>query len=71
MAVYSASLGVECSHCHEADWKARSKPAHQTVQAMLRIFDVIPTYFDKDVRMPQTQCFMCHQGRVKPEHAKP
>jgi len=71
MAVYAASLGVECSYCHEADWKNGSKPAYRMVEAMLPIFDLIPTYFDKDVRMPQTQCFMCHQGRVKPERSKP
>jgi len=72
MAVYSASLGVDCSHCHvDGDWKDASKPAHQTVQRMGRIFEVIPTFFDKNVRAPVTQCFMCHQGRVRVEKLKP
>jgi len=36
------------------------------VEKMLPIFDEIPKHFDK-ARMPQTQCYMCHQGKVKPE----
>jgi formate-dependent nitrite reductase cytochrome c552 subunit len=72
MAVYSASLGVACSHCHtDGDWKDASKPAHRTVPRMLSIFDLIPTYFDQSIRAPQTQCFMCHHGRVDVEHRQP
>ena len=32
----------------------------------LPIFEEIPKHFEK-ARMPVTQCFMCHQGRVTPE----
>jgi photosynthetic reaction center cytochrome c subunit len=72
MSVYTASLGVDCSHCHVAgDWTAASKPAHQMVQVMAAIFNLIPTYFDKGVRMPNTQCYMCHQGHVLVERAVP
>src|SRR5262245_47514272 len=67
MGVYSASLGVDCTHCHEAtDRAANTKAAKAMVARMLPIFDAIPTYFD-DRRRPVTQCFMCHQGHVKPE----
>ena len=72
MAVYSASLGVECSHCHVAgDWKDASKSAHEMVRTMGRIFEVIPTFFDKSVRAPVTQRFMCHQGRAQVEKMQP
>lgn len=68
MAVYSSSLGVDCSHCHvNGDWKNTSKAPHQTVARMQPVFDVIPQYFDKAVRMPVTQCFMCHHGHVRVE----
>ena len=68
MSVYAASLGVDCSHCHVAgDWTAASKPPHEMVKRMLPIFDLIPEYFDRAVRMPRTQCYMCHQGRVRVE----
>jgi hypothetical protein len=67
MSVYSASLGVDCTHCHEAgDWKAATKPAHAMVGRMLPVFDEIPKHFDKS-RMPSTQCYMCHQGQRTPE----
>ena len=68
MSVYAASLGVDCSHCHEADRAFDSKPGKALVrEKMLPIFEEIPRHFDKAVRMPQTQCFMCHHGRTKPE----
>jgi hypothetical protein len=68
MSVYSASLGVPCSHCHvDGDWTARTKRAHQTVALMSTVFDLIPTYFDSAIRAPRTQCYMCHQGHVKVE----
>jgi hypothetical protein len=67
MSVYSASLGVECTHCHEdGNWAVASKPAHAMVKQMMPIFDEIPKHFDKS-RMPVTQCYMCHQGQRTPE----
>jgi hypothetical protein len=66
MSVYAASLGVECSHCHEpGSFSAPTKPAHQMVAKMLPIFDEIPKHFDQS-RMPRTQCYMCHQGQRIP-----
>jgi hypothetical protein len=45
-----------------------TKPGKAMVkERMLPIFEEIPKHFDKAQRMPQTQCYMCHQGRVKPE----
>lgn len=67
MSVYAASLGVDCSHCHESDRALNTKPGKAIVrEKMLPIFEEIPKHFSKE-RMPTTQCFMCHQGRVKPE----
>jgi hypothetical protein len=69
MSVYAASLGVECSHCHEAgSFTAPTRPAYGMVAKMLPIFDEIPKHFDKS-RMPTTQCYMCHQGKLTPERA--
>jgi hypothetical protein len=66
MSVYAASLGVGCAHCHEAgSYSAPTKPAHQMVATMLPIFDEIPKHFEKS-RMPNTQCYMCHQGQRIP-----
>ena len=67
MSVYAASLGVECSHCHETDRSLNTKRPKSIVPTMLTIFEEIPKHFDKAVRAPVTQCYMCHQGKVKPE----
>lgn len=68
MSVYAASLGVECAHCHEPDRTRNTKPGKAMVRdSMLPIFEEIPKHFDTAVRMPPTQCYMCHQGRIKPE----
>lgn len=68
MSVYSASLGVECSHCHEpGSFSAPTKPAYGMVAKMSAIFDEIPKYFEGSQRQPVTQCYMCHQGQRTPE----
>ena len=72
MSVYSASLGVTCAHCHDAgNWTSAGTAAHGMVARMLPIFDEIPRHFDKAIRVPQTQCYMCHQGNTKPELVQP
>lgn len=66
MSVYAASLGEQCSFCHEpGSFTAPTKPAYGMVAKMLPIFDEIPKYFEKE-RMPVTQCYMCHQGERTP-----
>ena len=70
MSVYAASLGVDCSHCHETDRTLNTKAPKAMVAKMLPIFEEIPKHFDK-ARMPLTQCFMCHQGATKPERQPP
>ena len=67
MSIYAASLGVACSHCHEADRTLNTKTPKAMVAKMMPIFEEIPKHFDKATRMPVTQCYMCHQGRSKPE----
>lgn len=72
MSVYSASLGVACTHCHvDGDWTVRTRRAHQTATLMSTIFNLIPTYFDSAVRVPRTQCYMCHQGHTRVERSMP
>ena len=69
MSVFAAALGVGCDHCHVAGhWDSDDKPAKRTARLMLRLFDEIPTYFDKS-RQPGMQCYTCHQGSPQPQHA--
>ncbi|MGQ0735963.1 MAG: photosynthetic reaction center cytochrome c subunit family protein [Acidobacteriota bacterium] len=66
MAVYAASLGVDCSHCQEpGDWAAATKAPHAMVRRMAPILVEIPKHFDAS-RQPVTQCYMCHQGKTTP-----
>jgi hypothetical protein len=67
MSVYAASLGVACSHCHETDRTLNTKAPKAMVAKMMPIFEEIPKHFDQAQRMPVTQCYMCHQGKAKPE----
>lgn len=67
MSIYAASLGVDCSYCHESDRTLNSKAPKAMVARMLPIFEEIPKHFDTAVRAPVTQCYMCHQGHAKPE----
>jgi len=66
MSVYAASLGVDCSYCHEADRRLNTRAPKAVVASMLPIFDEIPKHFATS-RMPTTQCYMCHQGKTTPE----
>jgi hypothetical protein len=63
MAVYSVALGVECDHCHAADWKSTEKPAMKTVERMNGMFKEFPKYMPSTAR---TQCWMCHKGSTRP-----
>lgn len=63
MAVYSASLGVGCDHCHTADWKSNEKLAFKTVALMSSLF---PTFAKHMPATARTQCYMCHKGSTRP-----
>jgi hypothetical protein len=70
MSVYTASLGVDCEHCHDHDRTLNTKAAKAMVVRMLPVFAEIPKHFTPS-RMPTTQCFMCHQGKIAPEFSAP
>ncbi|MEZ5317682.1 MAG: photosynthetic reaction center cytochrome c subunit family protein [Vicinamibacterales bacterium] len=65
MAVYAASLGVGCEHCHVPDrWTDDSKPAFRLTSTMTGLFEVFPKYMPASAR---TQCYMCHKGSTSPQ----
>ncbi len=69
MMVYDVTLGVSCDFCHESTgWKSDGKPAFKTVARMNSMFDEFPKYMPATA---QTQCWMCHKGRTKPQHDPP
>lgn len=64
MAVYNASLGVQCDHCHTSDWRQVEKAPMKLVPTMNSMFPEFPKYMPSTAR---TQCYMCHKGSTKPE----
>jgi hypothetical protein len=69
MSVFAGGLGVGCDYCHVAGkWESDEKPAKRTARVMLKLFAEIPPYFEKS-RQPSLQCYTCHQGSPKPQHA--
>ena len=64
-AVYSASTGLLCTQCHEkGDWKRVATDRMRLVPRMNAIFPAIEPFMPPQAR---TQCYMCHQGKQKPE----
>ncbi|MEO8029079.1 MAG: photosynthetic reaction center cytochrome c subunit family protein [Bryobacteraceae bacterium] len=67
MSVYSASLGVDCGHCHEsADYAGDSKRPFGVTHTMVDMMSGIPKHFENEGR-PIFQCFSCHHGALKPQ----
>jgi formate-dependent nitrite reductase cytochrome c552 subunit len=65
MAVYNVALGVTCDHCHDpSNWKAADKKPMKLVPRMSAMFEEFPKYMPEKA---QTQCYMCHQGTIKPK----
>lgn len=64
---FTVALGVTCSHCHTpGDWLDERQPAFgvaRRMMAMRAFLEAGPT--------ARTQCFMCHQGQVRPATAPP
>jgi hypothetical protein len=66
MLFMSASLGVECAHCHVAGARERDdKPAKNVARSMLTMVRDVRREF-ADIRIG---CPTCHHGAIKPELA--
>lgn len=71
MALFSISLGVDCSHCHvSGDWQSDDKPAKQTArQMMAMVRSTKPEYFEQSAA--GISCWTCHRGAKNPERNAP
>jgi hypothetical protein len=70
MAVFSASLGVKCAHCHvEGDWGSDAKPAKETARQMMAMVRAASKeYFAGSGSL---SCWTCHRGATSPERNPP
>jgi len=74
MRGFTASLGVECKHCHVDDMAMRASdenPKKDIARKMIQMtmdlntqLDAIGTPAPPDA--PKVTCFTCHRGAVKP-----
>jgi hypothetical protein len=65
MAVYSSSTGLRCTQCHTPDnWQRFETDAMRIVPRMAGLFSRMEPFMPPAA---QTQCYMCHKGKNKPE----
>ena len=66
MSFMSASLGVNCTHCHvEGAFEKDDKPAKQTARRMLNMVTAVGKQFYENGN--RISCYTCHRGQPKPE----
>ncbi len=65
MTFIATSLGVKCSHCHEAaDYSSDAKSEKKTARRMIRMqLGVNKQTFDGKM---EVTCYTCHRGSIKP-----
>lgn len=67
MSFMSASLGVDCTHCHvEGAFEKDDKPAKQTARKMLNMVTNVGKQFYTE-KGNRVSCNTCHRGKLKPE----
>lgn len=75
MRGYTASLGVQCNHCHVEDMAQRASdenPKKDIARKMIKMtMDINATYLAgvgtaAAPDQPKVTCYTCHRGAVKP-----
>lgn len=71
-AAFSASLGVDCTHCHTADqWEKDDKEAKQTARKMWTFMAKVNQDLKQAIGKGTVNCTTCHRGQVKPATGLP
>jgi len=66
MGVFTASLGVGCSFCHDPEnWGSDANPKKTVGRRMRGMVGGLNKHF-AGVKNPEIGCMACHQGKVKP-----
>lgn len=69
---FSASLGVDCTHCHVADqWDKDDKEAKQTARKMWTFVAKVNQDLKQAIGKGTVNCTTCHRGQVKPATSLP
>jgi hypothetical protein len=66
MGVFTASLGVGCTHCHDPEhWGSDDNPKKAVGRRMRGMVGAINKHF-AGVKNPEIGCMTCHQGKLQP-----
>ncbi len=66
MGVFTASLGVGCSFCHDGEnWGSDANPKKTVGRRMRGMVGGLNKHF-AGVKNPEIGCMACHQGKLKP-----
>jgi hypothetical protein len=66
MGVFTASLGVDCTHCHDPNnWGSDDNPKKAVGRRMRGMVGAINKHF-AGVKNPEIGCMTCHQGKLQP-----
>lgn len=69
---FSASLGVDCTHCHIADqWEKDDKEAKQTARKMWTFMAKVNQDLKQTIGKGTVNCTTCHRGQIKPATSLP
>ncbi len=69
---FSASLGVDCTHCHTPDaWDKDDKEAKQTARKMWTFMGKLNQDLKQAIGKGTVNCTTCHRGQVKPATSLP
>lgn len=69
---FSASLGVDCTHCHVADqWEKDDKEAKQTARKMWKFMAKVNQDLKQTIGKGTVNCTTCHRGQIKPATSLP
>lgn len=72
MVQISKELGITCAECHNTkNFKDGSSQNFKVALNHMMILKQINDGFKKDWRRPEASCFMCHQGKLRPEYKAP
>lgn len=72
MIVISRQLGVTCTECHNVqNFASDEKKSFKVAKDHMRITETLRSSGFDGKKGPEVSCYMCHQGKLRPEYKEP
>jgi hypothetical protein len=69
MIVISRQLGVTCTECHNVqNFASDEKKSFKVGKDHMRITETLRKSGFDGKKGPEATCYMCHQGKIRPEY---